>query len=61
MDLEGIVPNEVSQAEKNKCPMISLIFGIQKTKTKTQNKQTSGRNKAHRYREYFLVARWEQV
>ena len=28
MDLETIILNEVSQTEKNKCHMISLICGI---------------------------------
>ena len=32
MDLEGIVLNEVSHTEKDKCMIISLICGIQNTK-----------------------------
>ena len=28
MDLEIIILNEVSQKEKDKCPMISLICGV---------------------------------
>ena len=28
MDLEGIVPSEISQTEKDKCQMISLICRI---------------------------------
>ena len=28
IDPEGIIPSEISQTEKDKCPMISLISGI---------------------------------
>ena len=31
MDLEGIMLNEISQIEKDKYHMISLIYGVQKT------------------------------
>ena len=33
MDLDGIMLSEVSQTEKDKYHMISLIWGIQKNKT----------------------------
>ena len=32
MDLEGIMLSEISQTEKDKCQMISLICRIEKTK-----------------------------
>lgn len=44
MDLEYIIVNEVSQLEKEKYSMISLICGTYKNKTNEQTKLT------HRYR-----------
>ena len=41
MDLEGIMLSEISQTERDKYRMISLICGIEKTtttETHTQNK-----------------------
>ena len=41
MDLEGILPSEVSQTEKDQYYMISLICGIsQKQKNRTRNKNS---------------------
>lgn len=42
MDLEGILLNEISQSEKNKYRMISLISGILK-KINEQTKQNRNR------------------
>lgn len=36
MDLEGVTVGEISQTEKDKNHMISLIYGIKKTKPKTK-------------------------
>ena len=43
MDLEGIMLSEVSQTEKDKYPMISLICGIYKNKTKNKLIDTENR------------------
>ena len=45
MDLEGIMLSEISQTEKEKYYIISLICGILKNITNEQMKQ----NKNHRY------------
>ena len=47
MKLEDIVLNGVSQAEKDKCHMISLHVESKEQNKQTKNKQT------HRYREHF--------
>lgn len=36
LDLEGILLNETSQTEKDKCCIISLTYGIKKRKRKNQ-------------------------
>ena len=46
--IKGIMLSEISEAEKDKCHMISLICGIYKTK-QTKQQQT------HRYREKMGV------
>ena len=40
MDLEGIMLNEISQTEKDKYHMISLICGIQKISQMNKHKKT---------------------
>ena len=37
MDLRGIILSDISQLEKDKYPVISLIYGIQKKKKKTSS------------------------
>ena len=54
IDLEGTVLSKVSQTEKDKYHMISLICGIQ---NKEQNKTEK---QAHRYREQIgCCQKWE--
>ena len=48
MDLEGIMPSETSQTEKDKCRMISSMWNL-KHKTNKQNK--TKQKLTHRYRE----------
>ena len=47
MDLDGIMLSEISQREKEKHCMFSLICGIKKTKQKNTTKQSH----THRYKE----------
>ena len=48
MDPEGIMLSEISQTEKDKCCMLSLICGMQKTKERNEyNKHKY----TYRYRE----------
>ena len=42
MDLRGIILSDINQLEKDKYPVISLIYGIKKKKKKRQ---------AHKYKE----------
>jgi len=42
MDLEGTMLGEISQTEKDKCSMISLICGIFKKTNSLYRKQISG-------------------
>ena len=56
MDLEGIMLSEISQTEKDKYHMISLICGIY---NKNQNKQTN-RSETDLYRQHFDDCQIEQ-
>jgi len=40
MDFRGIILSDISQLEKDKYPVISLIYGIQKKKTSSQIHRT---------------------
>ena len=57
IDLEGIMLSEISQTEKDKYHMISLICAIYKNKTKEQTKQ----KQIHRYRDEISGYRGEGV
>ena len=50
MDLEIIILSEVSQAEKDKYHMISLIYGILKKKKKIQLNLFTKQKQTHRHR-----------
>ena len=52
MDLEGIMPSEINQREKDKYYMISLICGILKNKINKQNRNT------HRCRKQTNDCQW---
>ena len=47
MDLESIMLSEISDMEKNKSHMISLIFGYKKKATNEQNQKTHRYNSTH--------------
>ena len=57
MDLEGIIPSKISQTEKDKYCMISLMCRIKKYHklVNITKKQT------HRYREQTSGYQWEEV
>ena len=57
IDLEGIMLSEISQTEKDKYHMISLICAIYKNKTKEQTKQ----KQIHRYRDEISGYRGDGV
>ena len=54
MDLEGIMPNEISQTEKDKYRMISLICGIKKENKQNRNGLIDSGN-------HLLVTRWGRI
>ena len=56
MDLEGIILSEISQTEKDRYCVFSLIFGIYKTKQIEQN-----RNRLTDTENKLVVARVEAV
>ena len=57
VEFEGIILSEISQTEKDKYHMISLICAIYKNKTKEQTKQ----KQIHRYRDEISGYRGEGV
>ena len=57
MDLEGIMISEISQKEKDKYYMVSLICRIIKVKQDTE--YNNKKKQSHRYREQTSSYQWE--
>ena len=58
VNLEGVMLSEISQIERNKYYMVSLICGIKKAKTKPK----TNRSQSHRNRiEKWLPGFWGRV
>ena len=57
MDLEGIIPSEISQTEKDKSCMISLTCGIYKIQ-QTSEYNNNNKKQTHRYREQISGYQW---
>ena len=54
-DLEGIILSEISQTEKGKYFMTSLIWNLKQTSEYNKKKQT------HRYRELVVISGEKEV
>ena len=48
MDLRGIILSDISQLEKDKYPVISLIYGIHKKHKVTKNRLVIARDRGWR-------------